>query len=511
MNTTNIKKILVANRGEIAVRIMRACKDMDIKSVAVFSEADKTAYHVRMADEAYHIGNAPSSESYLVQDKIIEVAKNSGADAIHPGYGFLAENSGFAQKCADENIIFIGPKPETILKLGDKIQARQTAIDAKLPVVPGMEIEGLSSEEAKRCAQEVGFPILIKATAGGGGKGMRVVEKLDDFENALDRASSEAQSAFGDGRVFIERYLQKPRHIEFQILCDSHGNCIHLGERECSIQRRHQKLIEETPSPFMTEELREQMGTASVNIAQKTGYIGAGTVEFMVTEDSEFFFLEVNTRLQVEHPVTEMVTGVDLVKEQIYIAEGKKLTLSQDDIQTNGHAIECRICAENPEQGFIPSTGKLKNYRLPAGPGVRVDSGVVIFNEVSVYYDPLIAKLVVWGKDRTEAINRTKRALEEYRVSGVNTTIGFHRVLMDNEKFVSGDISTKFLEDEYPDNKYFQLDEKLSEFAAIAVAIEKYENERKISFSNQSQEASVKSNWQQFHRSDNLRKFSGSK
>ena len=506
-----IKKILIANRGEIAVRIMRACKEMGVKSVAVFSEADKTAYHVRMADEAYHIGNAPSSESYLVHDKIIDIAKKSNADAIHPGYGFLAENAEFAKRCASEGIIFIGPKPETITLLGDKIQARQTAIDAGMPVVPGAEIEGDSLADAKQKADGVGFPILIKATAGGGGKGMRVVESQDEFEDALNRASSEAKSAFGDGRVFIERFLKKPRHIEFQILCDQHGNCLHLGERECSIQRRHQKLIEETPSPFMTPELREKMGGSALNIARKTGYVGAGTVEFMVTEESEFFFLEVNTRLQVEHPVTEMVSGFDLVKEQVFIAEGGVLPYKQDELLVNGHAIECRICAEDPEGGFVPSTGKLKNYRPPSGPGVRVDSGVVIFNEVSVYYDPLIAKLCVWGKDREEAINRTKRALEEYRVSGVKTTIGFHRVMMDNKRFCSGDISTKFLDEEYPDYKFTIPTQEIGEIAAIAAAIDKYINEQKIMVNNKNNDSVSESNWKNFHRSDNLRKFEGSR
>jgi acetyl-CoA carboxylase biotin carboxylase subunit len=376
-----IKKILIANRGEIAIRIIRACRDLGITSVVVFSEADTTAYHVRMADEAYLIGPAPSSESYLVHDKIIEVAKKSKADAIHPGYGFLAENTEFAQRCHDENLIFIGPKANTISLLGDKLQAREAALKAGLPVVPGVEFDSENNSDALKKANEIGYPVLIKAAAGGGGKGMRVVDVPDQFDESLKRASSEALSAFGDGRVYIEKYLINPRHIEIQILADEHGNIIYLGERECSIQRRHQKLIEESPSPVMTSELREKMGSAAVKIAKQTKYVGAGTVEFMVDRNMNFYFLEVNTRLQVEHPVTELVTGIDLVKQQVAIAEGKKLSIKQDDIKLNGHAIECRICAEDPQQNFIPCTGKLQNYRLPAGPGVRVDSGVVIYSD----------------------------------------------------------------------------------------------------------------------------------
>ncbi len=506
-----IKKILIANRGEIAVRVMRACRDMNICSVAVFSEADKTAYHVRMADEAYYIGPPPSSESYLVFDKIIDVARRSGADAIHPGYGFLAENSAFAKRCEDEGIIFIGPKSETIALLGDKLQARAAALKANLPVVPGGEFKKDSIEDALKKAQDIGYPVLIKAAAGGGGKGMRVVHAAGDFEESLKRASSEALSAFGDGRVYIEKFLERPRHVEIQILCDMYGDGIYLGERECSIQRRHQKVIEESPSPMMTTKLREKMGTAAVNIAKQTGYVGAGTVEFMVDDrDNSFYFLEVNTRLQVEHPVTELVTGVDLVKEQIAVAEGEKLRYRQEDIKLNGHAIECRICAEDPEQDFMPSTGKLKNYRIPAGPGVRVDSGVVIFSDVPIFYDPLIAKLIVWGTDRTEAINRTKRALEEYRVSGVKTTIGFCRSVMDNGRFIEGKLSTKFLEEEYPEHTYALIDDKLKLQAALAVALDKFINERKITVSNE-KSASTQSGWVSFYRRGNLRDFGGSR
>ncbi len=505
--TRKIKKILIANRGEIAVRIIRACRDLDIIAAVVYSEADRTAYHVRLADEAYHIGPSPSNQSYLVFDKIIGAAKECGADAIHPGYGFLSENSAFARRCVDEGIIFIGPRPDTIALLGDKLQARETAIKSGLPVVPGTNIEEGQVAAALEKAKEIGFPVLVKAAAGGGGKGMRVVESEEEFEDALDRASSEAKSAFGDGRVFLEKYLVKPRHIEFQILCDQHGNCIHLCERECSIQRRHQKLIEESPSPIMTPELRQTMGTAAVNIAKESGYVGAGTVEFLVDVDRKFYFLEVNTRLQVEHPVTEMVTGIDLVEQQIHVAEGHELLLKQDDIEQRGHAIEARICAEDPERNFMPSTGVLKNYRIPAGPGVRMDSGVVIFNEIQIYYDPMFAKLITWGKDRPEAINRMKRALAEYRVSGIETTIGFHREIMNNQRFLEGDMSTLFLTEEYPDNKFVKLDEQLRREAALAAAVNVLLSERKLAIAGHTE--GEHSGWVQYHRRSNLQKFPG--
>ena len=510
-----IKKILIANRGEIAVRVMRACRDLGIRSVAVFSDCDRGAYHVRMADEAYHIGPSPASQSYLVHDKLIDVAKRSGADAIHPGYGFVAENAVFAERCAKEGIIFIGPTAKAIGLLGDKLAARACAIEAGLPVVPGATIDGASAEEALAIATKVGFPVLVKAAAGGGGKGMRVVRSADMLEESLKTAASEAKSAFGDGRVYLEKYLERPRHIEIQILCDMHGNGIHLGERECSIQRRHQKVIEESPSPVMTPELRERMGMASVNIAKRAGYVGAGTCEFMVDQDLSFYFLEVNTRLQVEHPVTEMVTGVDLVKEQIAIAEGEPLRYRQDDIKLSGHAIECRIYAEDPEQGFAPSTGTLKHFRIPAGPGVRVDAGVVIFADIPIYYDPMIAKMIVWGHDRTEAIARTKRALEEFRVFGLKTTIGFHRVVMDNATFVKGDLSTRFLEEEYPDNKYTVLDTDTREHAAIVVALDTFMKERHIAVSAKNDgtndgAVATLTPWVAFHRRGGLRTFQGS-
>jgi acetyl-CoA carboxylase biotin carboxylase subunit len=508
--TKKISKILIANRGEIAVRVMRACKDMGIRSVAVYSDCDTTAFHVRMADEAYHIGPCPSSQSYLVHDKIIDVAKRSGADAIHPGYGFLSENPAFAKRCVDEGLIFIGPKPETVSLLGDKLAARDTAVKAGLPVVPGAEIDMKNPAGARKTAEKIGFPILVKAAAGGGGKGMRVVRSGDLFDESLRSAMSEAKSAFGDQRVYLERYLDSPRHIEFQILCDQHGHGIHLGERECSIQRRHQKVIEESPSPIMTPELRAKMGALAVNLAKACGYVGAGTVEFLVDERRSYYFLEVNTRLQVEHPITEVVTGLDLVKEQIMVAEGRPLERRQEDVVMRGHAIECRIYAEDPDNGFLPSSGALKSYVIPAGPGVRVDSGVVVGSEVPIYYDPLIAKLIAWGKDRDEAVTRMKRALEEYKVSGVETTIGFHRVIMENERFQSGDLSTRLLEQEYPDNVYRRLTDDSREKAALAIALDKYVRERKIATGNHRRE-SAPSRWVTIHREANLRKFGGSR
>ena len=484
---------------------------MCIKSVDVFSSADRSACHVAMADEAYFIGEAPSPKSYLVQNKIIETAKKCQAEAIHPGYGFLAENAEFARRCADEKIIFIGPKAETIELLGDKIKARKKAIDAGLPVLPGEEIDISNADEALAKARSIGFPVLIKAIAGGGGKGMRVADSAEHFNESLIRASSEAKSAFGDGRVFIEKFLQDPRHIEFQILCDSDGMVVHLGERECSIQRRHQKLIEESPSPVMTPELRKNMGEAALKIARASNYVGAGTVEFMVDQDLSYYFLEVNTRLQVEHPVTEMVTAIDLVKEQIAIAENKKLTFSQADISFSGHAIECRISAEDPQQGFVPSTGTIQDYRIPAGPGVRIDSGVESGSVISIYYDPLFAKLIVWGKDRPAAISRMKRALEEFRISGLKTTIGFHRLVMENDNYISGDFSTKFIETEYPNYEFETADDKTLETAAIAAAIDSFKYESRINLQNgKSSRASV-SSWLLFHRQRNMRKFTRSR
>jgi acetyl-CoA carboxylase biotin carboxylase subunit len=444
------KKVLIANRGEIAVRIIRACRELGLETVAVFSEADRSALHVRYADEAYLLGPAPSRESYLRADKILDIAKASGADAIHPGYGFLAEREDFASKCADLGIDFIGPKPSSIAAMGDKGKARATVIKAGVPVVPGTEAVGnMTDDDLLRVAPQVGFPLLIKATAGGGGKGMREVRSLEEMPALLQSARREAEAAFGDGNVYLEKLVEGARHIEFQIIADSHGNVIHLGERECSIQRRHQKLLEEAPSPFLDDELREKMGSVAVKAAQAVDYVNAGTIEFLVDKDRNFYFLEMNTRLQVEHPVTEMVTGVDIVAEQIRIARGRQLSYSQEQVQFNGHAIECRVNAEDPFNNFIPSTGRITHSLLPTGPGVRVDTGVYPGFEITPYYDPMIAKLIVWGETRAQAILRMRRALEEYRIVGVRTNIPFHQTLMDSHRFMGGQFDTRFVEERF--------------------------------------------------------------
>ena len=482
-----IKKILIANRGEIAVRIMRTCREMGIHSVAVYSEADQTARHVVYADEAYLLGPAPANESYLVIDKIIEIAKKSGADAIHPGYGFLAENPIFAQRVEENGLIFIGPKPKTIALLGDKMAARQIMEKANVPIVPGMKEPISSTQEALQFAQEVGFPILLKAAAGGGGKGMRVVRQESEIEEMFLRAQSEAQSAFGDKRIYLEKYLEKPRHIEIQILADRYGNVIHLGERECSIQRRHQKVIEESPSPIVDEALRNKMGQTAVTAAKASGYVNAGTVEFLLDQDNNFYFLEVNTRLQVEHPVTELITGLDLVREQILIAAGEKLSLGQEDIQFHGHAIECRIYAEDPDNEFMPSVGTIFNYREPGGPGVRVDSGFSRGDTVPIYYDPIIAKLITWGQNRDQAISRMKRALDEYVIHGIQTIIPFHRRLFELEDFVTGNLSTHFIQEHFDQSNELERfsEEELQALAALVCAVDYSEKKRASGFISQ--------------------------
>ncbi|MGD8752955.1 MAG: acetyl-CoA carboxylase biotin carboxylase subunit [Anaerolineales bacterium] len=467
-------KVLIANRGEIAVRVIRACRELGLGIVAVYSEADRQALHVRYADEAYLLGPAPSRESYLRGDKIIEFAKASGAGAIHPGYGFLAERADFAQACLDEGLAFIGPKPSSIAAMGDKAIARATVASAGIPVVPGTEGEGsLPNAELLELAPKIGFPLLIKATAGGGGKGMREVRNIEQMPALLDAARREAEAAFGDGNVYLEKLVEGARHIEIQILADTLGSVIHLGERECSLQRRHQKLLEESPSPFVgnDEDLRQRMGEVAVRAAQAVGYVNAGTIEFLVDKEKNFFFLEMNTRLQVEHPVTEAVTGVDIVKEQIRIARGRSLGHTQEDISIKGWAIECRINAENPYQNFMPSTGRITHLLLPTGPGVRVDTGVYPGFEISPYYDSLISKLIVYGETRAEAILRMRRALEEYKIVGVRTNISFHQNLMDSHRFMAGRFDTRFVEERFSMETAEESKAKYPDIAAIIATL----------------------------------------
>ncbi|VVB96942.1 Pyruvate carboxylase subunit A [uncultured archaeon] len=440
------RKVLIANRGEIAIRVMRACRELDVKTVAVYSEVDKNALFAKYADEAHYIGPAPASQSYLNMDAILDVAHKTGAEAIHPGYGFLSENEDFAEKCEKEGIIFIGPSSHTIESVGSKIAAKKTMRAAGIPVIPGSEngIEDLDS--AVDVAEGIGYPVIVKASAGGGGIGMKVVRKTSELEETLESTRRVAKSSFGDATIFIEKYLEEPRHIEFQILADSYGNIIHVGDRECSIQRRHQKLIEESPSPIMTPELRKRMGDDAVKAAAAVNYTNAGTIEFLYSKGN-YYFLEMNTRLQVEHPITEVVTGVDLAKEQIRIAAGEKLSYKQKDIRQIGWAIECRLNAEDPLNNFTPAPGKLRRYRSSGGPGVRVDSGVHTGFTITPFYDSLISKLTVWGRDRNEAIARMKRALYEYIIVGVTTNISFHKAVMNNEYFRRGELTTHFIED----------------------------------------------------------------
>ena len=439
-------KILIANRGEIACRVIRACRELKIIAVAVYSDADKDALPVRMADEAYHIGPSPSAESYLRGEKIIDVALRAGVDAIHPGYGFLSENAQFVRDVMAAGITFIGPPPEAMEAMGGKISARKIAIEAGVPVVPGTTEPLASYDNAREVAGQMGYPIMLKASAGGGGKGMRLVNDESELRSALETAQSEAKASFGDDAVYIEKAVVRPRHIEIQIFSDTHGNHVHLGERECSIQRRHQKVIEEAPSPINSPELRQAMGKCAVKVARAVDYVGAGTVEFLVSDlDRSFYFLEMNTRLQVEHPVTELVTGIDLVREQINVAAGGSLSFRQEDVQLSGHAIECRIYAEDPSSNFMPSPGRIERLRIPQGPGVRDDGGVYEGSEVSIYYDPMISKFAVHGRDRQQAIERMRRALSEYEITGLSTTIPFFREVMEDEEFVAGKLDTGFI------------------------------------------------------------------
>jgi acetyl-CoA carboxylase biotin carboxylase subunit len=462
-----MQKILVANRGEIAVRVMRTAKEMGIKTVAVYSEADRNMPFVRYADEAVCIGPAPSSQSYLRADKIIEVAKQLEADAIHPGYGFLSENASFSKAVADAGLIFIGPSAHSIEIMGSKIAAKQAAKKFNVPMVPGTEDPVKDLAEAKEIAGRTGYPLLIKASAGGGGKGMRVVNKEDELEEQMRTAKSEALSAFGDDAVFIEKYVGAPRHIEIQLIADQHGNYAYLFERECSIQRRHQKLVEEAPSSCLTPDIRKAMGECAVAVARSCNYYGAGTVEFLVDEKLNFYFLEMNTRLQVEHCVTEMITGIDLVKEQINVARGKKLSFTQDDLKINGHALELRVCAEDPLNNFLPDTGKLEMYRVPKGPGIRVDDGFEEGLDVPVFYDSMIAKLVAYAATRDEAIDRLCRAIDEYYVQGIQTTLSFGKWAVQTEPFRTGKFDTKFIEKHYKPEYLLQDDPEAQEVAAL--------------------------------------------
>ena len=440
------EKILIANRGEIAVRVIRACREMGIRTVAIYSDVDRDALHVRYADEAYHCGPPPARESYLVMERVIEIARRAGADGIHPGYGFLAENGDFADLCAKHGVTFIGPSGDVMRAMGDKVTARQTMEKAGVPIVPGTT-ERLSDDQAIEFAVQIGFPVMVKASAGGGGKGMRLVRHPSEMEQALQRARGEARASFGDDSLYVEKFVEEPRHIEIQVLADRHGNTIHLFERECSIQRRHQKVIEEAPGNRIGPELRERMGRAAVAAARAVDYVGAGTCEFLVDKHGDFYFLEMNTRVQVEHAITEAITGVDIVKAMIRAAAGEPLGIRQEDLRISGHAIEARIYAEDPDQNFVPSPGDVVVYRPAGGIGVRVDSGVYQGATVTVYYDPMVAKLVTWGRDRPEAIDRMRRALYEFVVKGIKTSIPFHQKVLEHPKFIEGHYDTGFIDD----------------------------------------------------------------
>lgn len=471
-----MQKVLIANRGEIACRVIKTLKKMGIKSVAVYSEADKNALHVKMADQAFLLGPAPSSESYLRQDKIIEICKLNDVDAVHPGYGFLSENSGFALKLQENNIKLIGPSAFSMDIMGDKLSAKDAVKDFGIPMVPGTDYAITDVNEAKKIAENIGFPVLIKASAGGGGKGMKMVHHIDEFEEQMQLAINEAISAFGNGAVFIEKFVTSPRHIEIQILADSYGNTVYLFERECSIQRRHQKVIEEAPSAVLTPELRKQMGEAAVRVAQACYYEGAGTVEFLVDDKLNFYFLEMNTRLQVEHPVSEIITGLDLVEQQIKVARGEKLSFTQDDLSINGHAIELRVYAEDPYDNFVPSINTLYKYRMPEGDGIRVDNGYAEGDEVPIYYDPMLAKLVVHAPSRQAAIDKMLHAIQNFEIEGISTTLSFGSFVMKHPAFTSGNFDTKFV------NLYWNTEEieKLSDderFVAAWLCKELFEEE----------------------------------
>tara|TARA_B110000003_G_scaffold68842_1_gene70130 strand:+ start:94647 stop:96125 length:1479 start_codon:yes stop_codon:yes gene_type:complete len=487
-----MKKILVANRGEIAIRIMRSAKEMGIKTVAVYSDADRQSPHVMYADQAVHIGPSPSSESYLKKDKIIEVCKDLDVDAIHPGYGFLSENAEFARKVEKENIVFIGPPAHAMEMMGNKLKAKETVKKFNVPMVPGTDEKLTDVSVGKSVAKEIGYPILIKAAAGGGGKGMRVVEQESQFEEQMNLAISEAISSFGDGSVFIERYVGSPRHIEIQILADKHGNVVHLFERECSVQRRHQKVVEEAPSSVLDDALREEMGQCAISVAKSCDYVGAGTVEFLLDENNDFYFLEMNTRLQVEHPVTELITSVDLVKEQIKVAQGQKLSFSQDDIAIKGHAVEVRVYAEDPFNNFSPDIGILKTYKLPDSIGVRVDNGFEQGMEIPIFYDSMLCKLITYGKNRQEAIDRMVRAIDDFTITGVITTLPFGKFVMENEHFKSGNFDTHFVKNHFDSDSLDLTNEKEAKIAGL-LAKHLVESNSHATVSNG--QLSNKSNW----------------
>lgn len=473
-----INKILIANRGEIALRIMRTAKELGIQTVAIFSEADRNSPHVRFADEAVCIGPPPSNQSYLLGDKIIEICKNLYVDAIHPGYGFLSENATFCRKVIKAGLIFIGPSPESIELMGDKLTSKHTVAKYNIPMVPGTPDAVTDRAIAKEKSLEIGYPVLIKASAGGGGKGMRVVENEEDFDEQMDRAVSEAITSFGNGAVFIEKYITAPKHIEIQVLGDQHGNVVHLFERECSIQRRHQKVVEEAPSAILTPEIREAMGRCAVDVAKACNYYGAGTVEFIVDEKLDFYFLEMNTRLQVEHPVTELITGIDLVKEMIRIAEGESISFKQEDIHIQGHAIEIRVCAEDPRNNFLPDVGTLNTYVRPEGNGVRVDDGFEEGMAIPIFYDPMIAKLITYGKNREEAIAKMIRAIDEFKISGIQTTLPFCKFVMQHEAFISGNFDTRFISLYYSPELLDELPATEEELLAAALANFLIENKK---------------------------------
>ncbi|MFY0606848.1 MAG: acetyl-CoA carboxylase biotin carboxylase subunit [Cyclobacteriaceae bacterium] len=489
-----IQKILVANRGEIAIRVMRSAKELGIATVAVYSDADKYTAHVTYADEAIHIGPAPSSQSYLIGEKIIEACRKTNADAIHPGYGFLSENAEFAKSVKEAGLIFIGPSSDAIEVMGDKLASKQAVKDFDVPLVPGMDEPISDVNEAKKVADSIGYPVMIKASAGGGGKGMRIVNNPKDFDEQMTRAVSEAKNSFGDEAVFVEKFITSPKHIEVQILGDQHGHVIYLFERECSIQRRNQKVIEEAPSALLSPEQRKRIGEAAVNVAKSCNYYGAGTVEFIADENLDFYFLEMNTRLQVEHPVTEEITGIDLVKEQIAIAEGRKIPFSQEDLQINGHSIEVRVYAEDPENNFLPDTGTLLTYRRPQGPGVRVDDGYEEGMEIPIHYDPMIAKMIVHGKDRHEAILRMKRAIQEYQIVGIKTTLPFCEFVLNHSDFVDGSFTTKFVEQHFTLDRIKKVIPKDIQEIAALFSYQDYKSQRK-SMTVKSTDTVVSSKW----------------